>query len=170
MKSPSVQRRESGNAVLEFTLVAIPLIFLLISIAELSRGMWVYGTLAHAVKEGTRFAAVHGQACAQASSSCPVTVGAVATVVGNAAVGLDPGQISVTMAAGSATQNCAPLSACLTGAGAWPPAPNNGIGLPLKISGTYPFRSALSMFWPGSSPMQLAAITLGAQSQEDIAF
>jgi len=163
-------RTQSGNTLLEFTLVAIPLVFLIISIAEMSRGMWVYGTLAHAVKEGTRFTAVHGQGCAAASANCPVTVGAVATVVQQAAVGLDPGQFNVVLAAGGATQNCAPISTCLSSSGAWPPPPNNGIGLPVKISGAYPFRSALAMFWPGAASVKFTAVNLGAQSQEEILF
>lgn len=164
------QRRESGNAMVEFTLVAIPLIFLIISIVELARGMWVYGTLAHAVKEGTRFAVVHGQGCAQASANCPVTLGAVATVVQKAATGLDPGQFNVVLAAGGATQSCAPLSTCLSSSAAWPAAPNNNIGLPVTISGTYPFRTGLSMFWPGSQPVAFSVFNLGAESQEEILF
>ena len=59
-----MQQHESkrrGNSMIEFTLVGIPLMFVLISIVELSRGMWIYHTLAHAVKEGTRYTAVRGQ-------------------------------------------------------------------------------------------------------------
>jgi hypothetical protein len=163
-------RRQAGNALLEFTLVAIPLMFLLISIVELGRGMWIYATVAHAVKEGTRFAIVHGQGCAQASVSCPVTLGTVATVVQQAAVGLDPAQFNVVLAAGGAAQSCAPLASCLSSGGAWPPAPNNSVGLPVKISGTYPFRSCISMFWPGSAPVQFVGSNLGAESQEEILF
>lgn len=164
------RRLQAGNALVEFTLVSIPLIFLLVSIVELARGMWIYATLAHAVKEGTRFAVVHGQGCAQASSSCPVTLGAVATLVQQNAVGLSPTQLNVTLAAGSSTQNCAPVSSCLSSASAWPASPNNSIGLPVKISGTYSFQSGLSMFWPGSNPVQFKAVTLGAESQEEILF
>jgi Flp pilus assembly protein TadG len=163
-------RGQKGNALLEFTLVGIPLIFVLIATVELARGMWIYATLAHAVKEGTRFAIVHGQGCAQASAACPVTLGAVATAVQQAAGGLDPTQLNVVLAAGGATQNCAPLATCTSSAGAWPAAPNNSIGLPVAISGTYPFRSSFSMFWPGSAAAGFAAINLGAQSEEEILF
>jgi Flp pilus assembly protein TadG len=164
------RRGQSGNALLEFTLVGIPLMFVLMSTVELARGMWIYATVAHSVKEGTRFAVVHGQGCAQASAACPVTIGAVATVVQQAAAGLDPAQFNVVLAAGVATQSCAPLANCLSNAAAWPPAPNNSIGLPVTISGTYPFVSSLSMFWPGSAPVQFAAINLGAESKEEILF
>jgi Flp pilus assembly protein TadG len=163
-------RGRAGNAMLEFTLVGIPLIFFLISVVEMARGMWIYATVEHAVKEGTRFAAVHGAACAQASSQCPVSLGSVAATVEQAAVGLDPGQFNLTLSAGGATQTCAPLSSCLTSTSTWPPTSNNAVGLPLKITGTYPFNSALCMFWPGASPTRFAGFNLGAESQEEISF
>ena len=50
-----------GNATIEFTLVGIPLVFVLISTIEMARGMWIYHTLAYAVKEGTRYAVARGQ-------------------------------------------------------------------------------------------------------------
>jgi TadE-like protein len=53
--------RRRGNATIEFTLVGIPLLCVLISTFEMARGMWLYHTLAYAVKEGTRYAAVRGQ-------------------------------------------------------------------------------------------------------------
>ena len=54
-------RRRLGNATIEFTLVEIPLLCVLISTFEMARGMWLYHTLAYAVKEGARYAAVRGQ-------------------------------------------------------------------------------------------------------------
>jgi len=163
-------RGQAGSVLLEFTLIGIPLMFLVISIVEMSRGMWVYASVAYAVKEGTRYASVHGANCASASSSCPVTLGAIATVVKQAAAGLDPGQFNVTMTAGGSSTSCAPLSTCLSSSTVWPASPNNSVGIPVKISATYPFNSALSMFWPGAKPVAFAAITLGAESQEEILF
>ena len=37
--------RCGGQSLVEFTLVGIPLIFVLISVFEISRGMWMYHTL-----------------------------------------------------------------------------------------------------------------------------
>ena len=50
----SSRRRKSqrGGSLIEFTFVGIPLMFVLISIFEASRGMWTYNLLAHAIKEG----------------------------------------------------------------------------------------------------------------------
>jgi Flp pilus assembly protein TadG len=47
-------KERGGTSLVEFTLVGIPMIFLLISTFEVARGMWEYHTLAYAVKEGTR--------------------------------------------------------------------------------------------------------------------
>ena len=49
-------RSAKGSTLLEFTLVGIPVIFVLISTIEMARGMWMYHTLCHAVKEAARFA------------------------------------------------------------------------------------------------------------------
>jgi len=53
--------RRCGNATIEFTLVGIPLLCVLISTFEMARGMWLYHTLAYAVKEGVRYTVVRGQ-------------------------------------------------------------------------------------------------------------
>jgi len=97
----SAKRRQCGQALVEFTLVGIPLIFVLISVFEISRGMWVYHTLAHSVREGVRYASVHGNNCATNGNTCVVNMGpigntcngsntSVAEVIRCAAVGLDP--------------------------------------------------------------------------------
>ena len=163
-------RSREGNSFLEFTLICIPLIFLLISIVEISRYMWTYHTLAYAVKRGARFAIVHGRNCADASPSCPATVGTLAQVVRNAATGLNPGELNVVLQSSGSSQNCNPLSNCLSNATAWPPSPDNNIGLPVTISGTYPFRSAMAMFWPGAGSVKFARVNVAATAREEIRF
>lgn len=159
-----------GSSFLEFTLICIPLIFLIISIVELSRGMWLYHTLGFAVKKATRYAIVHGKSCADISASCPVTVGDVAQVIRSGASGLDARQLTIVMQTSGTTHTCNPLSNCLTNSDAFPPAPDNNVGLPVTISGTYPFRSALAMFWPGAGAMRAGVVNFGAKSQEEIRF
>ena len=63
------ESKRRGQALVEFTFVGIPMIFILISVFEMSRGMWIYHTLTYAVKEGTRVAMVHGQDCVTAAPS-----------------------------------------------------------------------------------------------------
>ena len=57
-------RTRRGSSILEFVLVGIPIIFVLISLFEISRGMWTYHTMAYAVREGVCYATVHGKGCA----------------------------------------------------------------------------------------------------------
>jgi hypothetical protein len=126
------------------------MIFVLISIFEMSRAMWNYHTLAYAMREGTRYAVVHGANCStDPLNSCQVTVGQIARKIQNAGVGLDAGQLNLTFTSSGATIACT-LSACLSDATPWPAGPNNIPGRALAISGSVPFQTALAMFWPGA--------------------
>jgi hypothetical protein len=169
MKSRKTTSRK-GQALLEFTLAAVPLIFLLISVEEMARGMWIYTTLTHAVKEGTRYASVHGADCAQADSSCSVTVGQVATQIQQAGLGLDVAQFNVVLQTATSTLNCAPLNTCLSTNTTWPAAPDNSVGLIIGATGAYPFNSMLSMFVPGAGSVKFGAVNFYASSQEEIRY
>src|SRR5712691_796245 len=87
----SSKSRRRGQAMLEFTFVGIPIMFVLISIFEISRGMWVYHTLANSVKAGVRYAVVHGQNCGQNGNTCQVHISDIAQKIRDAGVGLDTG-------------------------------------------------------------------------------
>lgn len=148
-------KERGGSTLVEFTLIGIPMIFLLISTFEVARGMWEYHTLAYAVKEGTRYASVHGKTCEVAPNSCQVTVAQVVQTVVNAGTGLLPTALGVTLTSTAGTVSCSPASTCI-GASAnntlWPPDPANAQGSDISISASYPFQSAISMFWPGAGP------------------
>lgn len=175
-------RGRHGNAIVEFTLVGIPIIFVLISIFEISRGMWVYDTLAHAVKEGVRLAIVNGSSCSQIPTcDATTTVAAVAGRIRESGVGLSPDELEVTLVTLAPTSTgpvvvgtveCKPLSACLTRTDKWPPAGANRVKVNLvSVQGVYPFRSAIAMFWPGAGPgMTFGRVNLPAVSQEVIQF
>lgn len=167
--------RECGNAIVEMTLIGIPIMFVLISIFEISRGMWVYHTLAHTVKEGTRFGIVRGINCATAPNACTATVAQVATVIKDAGVGLVTTDLNVTLTSAGGTVNCNPISTCLnTGNVAnnavWPPAAGSAVGTALTITAVYPFRSALAMFWPGAGKTSFGVYNLPSSSTELIQF
>jgi hypothetical protein len=132
--------------------------------------MWVYTTLAHVVKEATRYTVVHGADCAQANSSCPVTVGQIATRIQQAGVGLDPGQLNVVLQSAGTTQNCLPLKSCLSGSAQFPPSPDNQVGQPVAVSVTYPFNSTLAMFIPQAGAVQFNAFNFTAKSQEEMQY
>jgi hypothetical protein len=169
----------SGQSLVEFTFVGIPLMFVLISIFEISRGMWMYHTLAYSVKEGVRYAIVHGVNCTQGGNTCQVnmgpanTVGTVSWVIRQAGVGLDLKKTSVTFIAGGNTTTCS----LDNGGGTspcpftqWPPPGANQLGQTIEIDITTPFRSAIAMLWPGAKPASFAARVLGASSSDSIQF
>jgi Flp pilus assembly protein TadG len=165
--------KRKGSAMIEFTLVAIPLIFTLISIFEMARGMWTYHTMAYALKEGTRFAMVKGRNCAP-PNGCGVTIADVANRIRLAGVGLIPSDLSLTFTSGASTVKCqldGGASPCLNDTTPWPLAGANEVGNNIEVSGTYPFRSAIAMFWPGSgSGINFGTVTFPASSREKIQF
>jgi hypothetical protein len=159
--------RRSGSAIVEFTLVAIPLLFLICFTLEFGRAMWSFHTLAGAVKSGTRYAIVHGDRCAQVSAACQATVGDVTSKIRTAGFGLDTALLRITLKAGDATRICTPITSCTSDGSQWPPDGDNAVGLPLSIDAVYSFQSTLNSFWPGQSR---AAFDLTASSQETIQF
>jgi Flp pilus assembly protein TadG len=178
MRRNSTSRR--GNSTLEFTLVGIPLIFVLISIFEISRGMWTYHTLAYAVRTGVRFAAVHGENCDPAASptnSCLQTVATVSQVIKDAGVGLIPSDLTLEFRQGAAggimsSYAACTLSNCLTNTTQYPPPGANRIFLDdVEITATYPFRSAIALVWAGANSTQVfPAYNLPASSREVVEF
>src|SRR5258708_35475032 len=125
MKMKHVKRTERGQSMLEFTLVGVGIMFVLISIFEASRGMWNYHTLAYAMREGTRYAVVHGANCStDPLNSCQVTVGQIAQKIRDAGIGLDSSQFNVTFTSSGTTISCT-LDTCLTDATPWPVPPDN---------------------------------------------
>jgi len=165
-------KRKRGAVTVEFTLVGIPLIFILISNVEMSRGMWIYHTETYAINQGTRYLVVHGADCAQSGNTCTTTVGSVAHAIANNGVGLVPSlwNVKLVSASGSNNVTCNPLSTCLTNSTVWPPSPDNALGSTVAISSTYPFTSALCMFFPGSKPVNFGTFNLPAYSQQVITF
>jgi Flp pilus assembly protein TadG len=104
-----------GASFLEFTFVAIPLMFILISIFELSRGMWMYNTLSHALKESVRFAIVHGNSCAEPPNNCTVTTAGICQQLLNAGPGLETSRVlNMTFRSYNRTVSKGTLANCLT--------------------------------------------------------
>ena len=176
--------KAKGNTVIEFTLVGIPVIFALISIFEMSRGMWMYHTLASAVKDGARFAIVHGNDCNLPPSNCAVRIRDISQRIRDYAVGIPPEEIqNVTFTSSTRTVTCATLAACLATGGEgntyWPAAApgataddgGEAIMGYVQITAQYPFRSALAMFWPGAGRGQnFGTFVFPASSREMIQY
>jgi hypothetical protein len=145
------RRSGRGNATIEFTLVGIPLVFVLISTIEMARGMWIYHTLAYAVKEGTRYAVTRGQ-----NNPTQTMYQDVCHVIAQAGTGLLPEDLTLSFTSASGTSPLYTANSCPSTT-PWPPGNNAGVidnqpGQTISITGYYPFVSALSMFWPGAGP------------------
>ena len=169
--TPRAKRRQRGQAVVEFTLIAIPMIFILISTTEMARGMWNYQTLAVGVRAGARFAAAHGQGCSQNGNSCAVTVSDVAHSIATGSVGMVPADMNVVLSSATAASvTCSPLSNCYGNGAMWPPAADNAPGKNITIQGTWTFKSALAMYWPGHGAVKFGTFTFGAWTKQPILF
>jgi Flp pilus assembly protein TadG len=163
--------RRRGSSLLEFTLVGIPILFTLISLFEMTRGMWAYQTMAYSVREATRYASRHGIGCAS-PNTCQVTVGQITSVLKAAGPGIDPSTVTVTFTPASGSAISDTMSNLLSNSTIWPPSSANATGEDVKISVTYPFVSILVMFWPGvGKPLNDSqTFYLGASSTESIQF
>ena len=156
--------------MLEFTLVGIPMVFVLISTIELARGMWTYHSMAYAIKEGARYVVVRGKGCTQNGNSCGTTVSAIAHQIAYAGIGLDAGTLNAQLMSASGNVTCNPLNSCYENNTAWPPVNDSAPGADIEISATYGFRSALSMFWPGAGSVPFAPVKFPAYSRQAIQF
>ena len=160
-----------GSSFLEFVLVAVPMIFVMYSTFEMARAMWSYHSLAYAVREGTRYAIVHGSDCANSPNSCTVTIAQIATKIKNAGIGLDGNSLNLTFTPNSGTATTCKLNTCLSNNTQWPPTDANSIGMSVMITANYPFRSGISFFWPGSKGTgAFPALNFPAQSKDVIQF
>jgi len=172
------RRRQSGQSLIEFTLVGIPVIFILISIFQMACSMWLYHSLAFAAREGTRYAIVHGANCSLNGNTYCVTISNVAAVINSSARGLDPNQMTVTLTPSQGSATTDTLANLISGSTysttTWPPSSPNGtnaVGQPVTISVLYPCNSAISMFWPGTKPVgPQGRIYLPASSTDLIQF
>jgi Flp pilus assembly protein TadG len=165
------RNRQNGSATLEMTLVGIPLIFVLISTVEVARGMWIYHTLAYALREGTRYTIVHGVDCSTPPNTCAVKVKDIAKVIQSAGVGLyDTDNFHIEMTSLTDDVSCS-LTSALASTAPFPSSGGDAIGAPITLSATYPFQSAIAMFWPGAGPgINFMSVTFPASSQENIQF
>ena len=167
----SKRSRRSGSSLIEFTMAAVPLIFITISIVEMSLESWKYQTMIYAVQVATRYVAGHGRTCTKNGNTCTTNIGSVATLINTYAPSLDPGLLNVTFASNSGTAaTCNPLNTCLTNATQYPSSIDNGVGLDITISATYPMNNPFPMMWFGNGSFNGQTHTLGAISRQTIVY
>lgn len=168
------RHRQSGNVALEFTLVGIPLIFILISIINISFTMMTLHTIQEGVEQGARFVIGRGAGCTAKSNTCTTTIGTISDAMQLFDAGVDPRVLRVTFTTASGTStSCNPLASCHGNSTVWPPA-SNGDNLPGKdilLSADYPCFSVIGMFWPSDGGATLfGKMTLHAYSRQRMTF
>jgi hypothetical protein len=162
-------RLKHGSVMLEFSMTALPLIFIMVSMVWMCMGMWQYHTMAEAVNSTTRAAVVHGAGCA--ARTCATTVDATSRALAAVAVGLPATALSVTLTSSASTVTCNPLSSCYGNSAAWPSLSGNTAGTTdISIQATYPFSAPISLWVPGGSVHLFNAVTLGARSRQAVVF
>jgi hypothetical protein len=152
--------------MLEVALVGIPVIFSVISVFELARGMWNYQNIAYAVREGIRYATIHGRGCSS-PNSCTVTIANITSVMRSAAVGIDPASVTLTFTPASGSATTGTMATLLTNTTTWPPSSANAPGLNVQISAAYSFRTFLAILWLRGRGQ---TFSLNASSTEPIQF
>lgn len=144
------RKKQTGSALVEFTLTGIPLLFIWISIVQMSLGMWNYHTLQYAIKQAGSYVSMHGSATGYCkSNNCRVED--AANIMATYAVGMQASNITMTFTPvasdhstkGTAT-TCA-LNSCETNTTAFP----NG-NPEFEIGAEYQFKNGLGMVSPGS--------------------
>lgn len=167
----SRRRQQRGSSTLEFSLVGVPLIFILISVANMSFGMMTLHTMQEAVEQGARFVITHGATCSSGNNTCGATVGGIYDVIAASAPGISPSSLTINLItnAGVATL-CDASHACHGLTTPWPPSSDNAVGKDIIITADYTFASPIAMFWPGVGSQKFATTTFHAYSRQRLMF
>ena len=156
-----------GSALLEFSMTAIPLLFVIISLGWMAMGMWQYHTLAEAVNMTARIAAVHGAGCA--GQTCATTVANMEALLASKAIGIPASSMNVTFTSSASTVTCNPLSSCNSNSATWPSlAGNVASTTDISITATYQFSSAIGMWTTGHGGVTFNPVTLAAKSTQAV--
>ena len=166
------RRSKRGSAMLEFVLTGIPLIFVWISIVQMSLGMWHYHTMQFAIKAAGAYIAHHGSTYV-ATGNPAKTLQDAANVFAQAAIGVPASAITVTWTSGNTTINCT-LNNCQTNTTTWPPTASSSPGTDFTIRADYLFRSAIAFYSPGTgaghTPVRFGAHHLPSYTRQFILF
>ena len=163
-------RRRSGNSLIEFTILGIPIVCISISIVMMALDMWQFHNLAWAVDSTARYVSLHGAGCSQNGNSCTVTVANIATYFEQQSMALNSGSAILTLTnnAGTVT-TCNPVSNCSSTSTQFPDSTNNAEGSNITVSATYTLKNPFFLYWPPNAD-QAGDFTVGATSQQMIVF
>jgi len=156
--------------MVEFTMVAVPMICVTTSIMEMSLESWKFASMSYAIEVAARYACTHGRTCTKSGNTCTIRVQDVATLISAQAPSLDSSKLNISLITNSATKTCNPLSTCLTDTTQFPSSTDNGVGLDIKITATYPMNNPLPMIWFRSVSTSGGSFTLGATTRQTIVY
>lgn len=162
--------KRTGSALLEFSLVGVPLIMISISILQMSIAMWQFYTLQHAIQSSCRYIVTHSRGCTTNGNTCGLTVGNVASMIAGQALALDPGKLNISLVTAAGTQSCNPVNTCNSNGSQFPSSTANSVDQDVSITATYTVTEPLVLFWPGSALVRGSNFTLGAKTRQRIAF
>jgi hypothetical protein len=88
----------------------------------------------------------------------------------DAGIGLPTNQLRLTFTSLSGSISCY-ANTCLSNGTVWPSSPGDAVGSSIQIDATYPFQSAISMFWPGAGTgINFGTVNFPASSREAVQF
>ena len=96
MKANQRRKRDSGVALLEFSLAMFTVLLLIFGIIDIGRALFAYDWVSDAARQATRFAMVRGSDCSGLSGGCPASADNINDYVTGLAIGLDHSQITVS--------------------------------------------------------------------------
>lgn len=124
MTSSHAQR---GTAMVEFSIAATVLLFVVLAIMEFGQAMYVYNLVTNSARLGSRYAIVHGSMCTFAN--CPASTADIQTYVRSISPNIDTTHLTVTT-----TWSAVPADSCNT-------APYKDPGCLVTVVASYPFQS-----------------------------
>ena len=140
-----VRRRDRGQALVEFSLVLIPFLWILMGIVDLGRGIYIYNGVNQAARELARVTSVH--TCDESAPTCTIgtsaETAAVAATQANLVPGLGGAGSTVAYSCTTVTDAALPSVDC----------PSDSF---VKVTVTVPF-SAVTPFLGGFLPSSLSS-------------
>ena len=162
--------RRKGQSLIEFSLIGIPLIFMITCVMTVAIDMWQYDNLVYSAQSTARYVAMHGRSCIQDATSCTLTVANVVSYFSSHALALDSSKANVTLQSASSSTVCNPLSSCAANTSQFPPASDNGVNFDVAVKVTYPVTNPIALFWPGSGTVRSSVFNLFGMSRQRIVF
>ena len=168
---PAMRKRVRGQALAEFALVLPVFLLMAMAIIDVGRGIYIYGVMSNAAREGARYAIVHGELAQTLDGLCgsgpgtpattkdmkgalvieatgatvpawaPMPVGCE-TPISVPPVGLNPTQFSSTVCWGD---DCTIPADCSAEGSST--APRNSVDVPVSVRTCYRFAAIIPSFF-----------------------